>query len=413
MNFPFYIAKRYLFAKKSRSVINVISGISMAGIALASFALICTLSVFNGFHSLVGNLLSDFDPQLKIVPRDSRTFDCGDSLVGKALELPFVSMGSFTLEEQALIQYKGGQQICYIKGVDENYHQLTGIENLLRGNGIYMLEDEICHYAIIGVGLMGRLDCGINPASPFSLYIPKTGTGSVNPLNPGSAFNRAQVYSPGVVFMVNQEKYDDNYLIVSLELARSLTGRQGQASALELAIDPGTGIAKAKRELSALLGDSYLVQDRVEQQMDVFKVVKLEKFISYLFLSFILLIACFNIISSLIMLIIDKQADASLLESLGATPRTVERIFVTNGVLISLVGAIGGLVLGIITVALQQKLGFLKLGQAGSFIVDAYPVQLKLSDIAIVLATVLAVSFISVRPIGPISKKFIGKSQRD
>jgi len=413
MNVPFYIAKRYLFAKKSQGVINVISGISMAGIALASFALICTLSVFNGFHSLVGNLLSDFDPQLKVVPREGRYFDCRDSLIDSALKLPFINMGSFTIEEQAIVQYKGGQQICIIKGVDENYHELTGIEGLLRGNGIYMLEDEICHYAILGVGLMGRLDCGINPTSPFSIYMPKIGGGSVNPLNPGNAFNSAKVYSPGVVFMVNQEKYDDSYLIVSLDLARSLTGRQGQASALELSIGGGTSVSKAKRELSAVLGDGFLIQDRIEQQMDVFKVVKLEKFISYLFLSFILLIACFNIISSLIMLIIDKQADASILESMGATPRTVERIFITNGVLISLVGALGGLVLGIIAVALQQKFGFLKLGQSGSFIVDAYPVQLKLSDIAIVLATVLAVSFLSVRPIGPISKKFIGKSQRD
>ncbi len=411
MNFPFFIARRYLFAKKSHNVINVISGISMAGIALAAFALICTLSVFNGFHSLVETLLSDFDPELKVVRADGSVIDCRDSLILSARNLDFVRESSFSLEEQALVQYQGNQQICMIKGVDDAFHELTGIENLLRGNGIYMLEDDICDYAIPGVGLMSRLECGINPVKPLSIYIPRPGNGAISPLNPGGAFNQAQAYSPGVVFMVNQEKYDDNYLLVSLDLARRLTGRSEQASDLEIALDGSISIRKAKRELTSLLGPEYLVQDRVEQQMDVFKVVKLEKFISYLFLSFILLIACFNIISSLIMLIIDKQSDAWLLESMGATTPTVEKIFITNGMLISLIGALAGLALGIIAVLLQQKFGFIRLGQAGSFVVDAYPVHLKLTDVAIVLATVLAVSFLAVRPIGPISKKFIGKAK--
>lgn len=412
MNFPFFIARRYLFARKSHNVINVISGISMAGIGLASFALICTLSVFNGFHGLISTLMSDFDPQLKVVAADSKFFSASDERIAQARELPFVSVSCLTLEEQALARYKSRQQICMVKGVEDSFHELTGIENLLRGNGVFMLEDDVCSYCIMGAGLMSRLDCGINPVNPIGLYIPRK-DGPVSVLNPTAAFNQADVYSPGAVFLVSQEKYDDNYVLISLNLARRLSGREDGASALELGLVDGYSLRKARKQLEQVLGSDFVVQDRIEQQADVFKVVKLEKLISYFFLTFILLIACFNIIGSLIMLIIDKQQDASLLESMGADRRTVERIFVLNGMMISFVGALSGLVIGIIAVLLQQRFGFIKLGQEGSFIVDAYPVILELKDIIIVLATVLLVSYISVRPIGPISRRFLKGSERD
>lgn len=412
MNFPFYIARRYLFAKKSHNVINIISAISVAGIMLASFALICTLSVFNGFHELVESLFKDFDPELKVVPAHGKFFSTDDERINRTLALPFIDISSFTIEEQALIGYKSKQQIVMIKGVEDSYHELVGIENVLKGDGIYMLEDEICNYGIMGLGLMRKMDCGMKPVAPLKLYVPKK-EGQVSIANPASSFNQADVYSPGVVFMVEQEKYDDNYVLISLALARKLTGRDNEASALELKISQGTSLKKAKRELSAVLGNDFIVQDRIEQQQDVFKVVKLEKFISYLFLSFILLIACFNIIGSLIMLMVEKQQDAGLLRSMGAEQRTIESIFVTNGVLISLIGAVSGLVLGVVAILLQQKFGFIKLGSEGSFIVDAYPVAIYIKDIILVLITVLAVSFISVRPIGPIARRFIKKSERD
>ncbi|MBR5935148.1 MAG: FtsX-like permease family protein [Bacteroidaceae bacterium] len=412
MNFPFYIARRYLFAKKSHNVINIISAISVAGIMLASFALICTLSVFNGFHELVESLFKDFDPELKVVPAHGKFFSTDDERINRTLALPFIDISSFTIEEQALIGYKSKQQIVMIKGVEDSYHELVGIENVLKGDGIYMLEDEICNYGIMGLGLMRKMDCGMKPVAPLKLYVPKK-EGQVSIANPASSFNQADVYSPGVVFMVEQEKYDDNYVLISLALARKLTGRDNEASALELKIRQGTSLKKAKRELSAVLGNDFLIQDRIEQQQDVFKVVKLEKFISYLFLSFILLIACFNIIGSLIMLMVEKQQDAGLLRSMGAEQRTIESIFVTNGVLISLIGAVSGLVLGVVAILLQQKFGFIKLGSEGSFIVDAYPVAIYIKDIILVLITVLAVSFISVRPIGPIARRFIKKSERD
>ncbi len=412
MNFPFYIARRYLFAKKSHNVINVISAISVAGIILASFALICTLSVFNGFHDLVESLFRDFDPEIKVVSADRKFFSIDDELIRQAKELDFIDVYTFTLEEQALISYKSKQQIAMIKGVDDSYHDLVGIENLLKGNGIYMLEDAVCHYGIMGVGLMNKMDTGIKPSSPLKLYVPKK-EGRVNLSNPVTSFNYANIYSPGVIFCVEQEKYDDNYVLISLELAQQLTDRTNEASALEIKTKEGTSLRKAIRQLQTLLGPGFEVQDRLHQQKDVFKVFKMEKFISYLFLTFILLIACFNIIGSLIMLMVEKQKDAGLLESMGAEQKTVERIFIINGVLISLIGAVTGLALGIIAVLLQQKYGFISLGSAGNFIVDAYPVSIKLQDIILVLVTVLVVSFLSVRPIGPIARRFIRKSESD
>ena len=412
MNFPFYIARRYLFAKKSHNVINVISAISVAGIMLASFALICTLSVFNGFHDLVESLFRDFDPEIKVVSANRKFFSIDDERISKARQLDFVDVYSFSLEEQALISYKSKQQITMIKGVDDNFHDLVNIENVLKGGGIYMLEDEVCHYAIMGVGLMNRMDCGMKPAYPLYLYVPKK-EGRVSTVNPATSFNQASVYSPGVVFCVEQEKYDDNYVLVSLDLAQLLTDRQGEASALEIKTKEGTSLRKAIHELESLMGPEFELQDRLHQQKDVVKVFKMEKFISYLFLTFILLISCFNIIGSLIMLMVEKQKDAGLLESMGAEQKTVERIFIINGVLISLIGAVGGLVLGVIAVLLQQKYGFISLGTAGNFIVDAYPVSIKIQDIVLVLITVLVVSFLSVRPIGPIARRFIRKSESD
>ncbi len=412
MNFPFYIARRYLFAKKSHNVINVISAISVAGIMLASFALICTLSVFNGFHQLVESLFRDFDPEIKVVSAQRKFFSMDDERIKKARQLDFIDVSTFSLEEQALISYKSKQQIAMIKGVDDSFHELTGIENLLRGNGIFMLEDNVCHYAIMGVGLMNRMDCGMKPAYPLYLYVPKK-DGRVSTVNPAASFNQASIYSPGVVFCVEQEKYDDNYVLISLDLAQQLTDRPNEVSALEIKTVEGTSIRKAIRELQSLLGDDFEVLDRLHQQKDVFKVFKMEKFISYLFLTFILLIACFNIIGSLIMLMVEKQKDAGLLESMGAGQKTVERIFIINGVLISLIGAVTGLVLGVIAVLLQQKYGFISLGTAGNFIVDAYPVSIKIQDIILVLITVLVVSFLSVRPIGPIARRFIRKSESD
>ncbi len=408
MNFPFYIAKRYLFAKKSHNVINVISGISVAGIALASFALICTLSVFNGFNDLVATLFTKFDPELKIVSTQGKLFNTDNSKIQDLSDLPFVEEYSFSLEEQALIQYRNSQQIITIKGVEESFYATSGIEDILRGNGIFMLADEVCNYGIPGLGIISKLGSGIQPAEPFKLYVPKQGE-RVNMINAAANFNSCNIYSPGVAFQVNQTKYDENYLLVSLDVAENLTGYNNQATAIELKLSDNISVKKAKKRIAALLGTDFKVLDRYEQQEDIFKVVKLEKFISYLFLTFILLIACFNIISSLIMLMIEKQADTEILRSLGADKSTTTQIFVYDGILISMIGAVSGVVLGTIAALMQQHFGFIPLGTNGGFIVDAYPVNLKIEDIVLVLATVLVVSYISIKPIGKLAKRVIGQ----
>lgn len=408
MNFPFYIAKRYLFAKKSHNVINVISGISVAGIALASFALICTLSVFNGFNDLVATLFTKFDPELKIVSTQGKLFNTDNSKIQDLSTLPFVEEYSFSLEEQALIQYRNSQQIITIKGVEESFYAASGIEDILRGNGIFMLADEVCNYGIPGIGIISKLGSGIQPAEPFKLYVPKQGE-RVNMINAAANFNSCNVYSPGVAFQMNQAKYDENYLLVSLDVAENLTGYNNQATAIELKLSDNISVKKAKKRIAALLGTDFKVLDRYEQQEDIFKVVKLEKFISYLFLTFILLISCFNIISSLIMLMIEKQSDTEILRSLGADKSTTTQIFIYDGILISMIGAVSGVVLGTIAALLQQQFGFIPLGTNGGFIVDAYPVNLKIEDIVLVLATVLVVSYISIKPIGKLAKRVIGQ----
>lgn len=408
MNFPFYIAKRYLFAKKSHNVINVISGISVAGIALASFALVCTLSVFNGFNSLVAMLFTKFDPELKIVAAQGKLFEANDSTIEELTALPFVEECSYSLEEQALVQYRNSQQIVMIKGVEESFYSTSGIEDILRGNGIFMLSDAVCEYGIPGMGIISNLGCGMQPAEPFKLYVPKQGE-RVNMINATSNFNSCSIFSPGVAFQVNQAKYDENYIIVSLDLARELTGYKNRASAIELKLSEKTSIKRAKKRIESVIGSDFIVLDRYEQQEDIFKVVKLEKFISYLFLTFILLIACFNIISSLIMLMIEKQSDTEILKSLGADSSATTQIFIYDGILISMTGAISGVLLGTITALLQQCFGFIPLGANGGFIVDAYPVNVHWQDIVLILATVLAVSYISIKPIGKLAKRVIGQ----
>lgn len=408
MNFPFYIAKRYLFAKKSHNVINVISGISVAGIALASFALVCTLSVFNGFNDLVATLFTKFDPELKIVAAQGELFDIDNCAVEEISQLPFVEDYSYSLEEQALVQYRNTQQIVVIKGVEESFYSTSGIEDILRGNGIFMLTDAVCEYGIPGMGVISNLGSGIQPAEPFKLYVPKQGE-RVNMINAAANFQSSNVFSPGVAFQVNQAKYDENYIIVSLDLVRKLTGYQNKASAIELKLTDDISVKRAKKKIAAIVGTDFKVLDRYEQQEDIFKVVKLEKFISYLFLTFILLIACFNIISSLIMLMIEKQADTEILRSLGADKATTTSIFIYDGILISMLGAVSGVVLGTIAALLQQYFGFIPLGTNGGFIVDAYPVSVHLQDIILVLTTVLAVSYISIKPIGKLAKRVIGQ----
>lgn len=407
MNLSLYIAKRYLFSKKSHNAINIISGISACGVALATLALVCTLSVFNGFQELVAGLFTAFDPELKITATESKTFDSQDSLVVRVRELPEVEVATLCIEENAMVQYKGRQAVVTIKGVEDNFEQLTEIDSILYGYGNFTLRDEIVDYGILGIQLTSTLGTGIRPIDPIEVYAPKRGQ-TVNMANPTGSFEQAYLFSPGVVFAVNQEKYDATYILASLDFARRLFDYNTEITSLELKLKEGTNIERVQRNIQKLLGEKFLVQNRYEQQADVFRIMEIEKLISYLFLSFILLVACFNIIGSLSMLIIDKKEDVKTLRNLGADNRLIVRVFFTEGCLISLVGALIGIVAGIGLCLLQEHYGLIALGSQGGFVVDAYPVSVQAGDVILIFFTVLAMGCLSVwYPVKYLSKRLI------
>lgn len=409
MNFPFYIARRYLFSKKSHNAINVISTISVCGVALATLALVCTLSVFNGFQDLVETFFTAFDPQLKITAVRGKVFDGQDKRVLQLKKLPEVAVYSESLEDNVMVQYQGRQAMAVIKGVEDNFDQLTPIDSILFGRGDLLLHDEVVDYAIPGIQLLSTLGSGIRFLDPLEIYAPRRGA-KVNMANPSTGFVTGNLFSSGLVFAVNQEKYDASYILTSMNFARKLFQYTTEVSAINLKLKDGADTDAVKKHIQTLLGDDFRVQDRYEQQADTFRIMEIEKLISYLFLTFILMIACFNVIGSLSMLIIDKRDDVVTLRNLGASDRQIVRIFLFEGRMISLFGALAGVILGLLLCWLQQEYGLISLGDSGSFVVDAYPVSVHASDVIIVFVTVLLVGFLSVwYPIRFLSKRLLKK----
>ena len=411
MRLPFYIARRYLFSKKSHNAINVISGVSVCGVALATLALVCTLSVFNGFQDLVKTMFTAFDPELKITSVAGKVFDAEDQRIIAIQSMPEVEVFSKSLEDNAMVQYKGRQAMVTIKGVEDNFNQLTAIDSILYGRGEPVLHDEVVDYAIPGIELISVLGTGIRFLDPLEVYAPKRGV-KVNVANPSSGFQMDYLHSSGLTFAVNQQKYDASYILTSLDFARNLFQYGTEVSSIELKLCPDADVDEVKGKISKVLGGDFLVQDRYEQQMDTYRIMEVEKLISYLFLSFILLIACFNVIGSLSMLIIDKREDVSTLRNLGADNRLIFRIFLFEGCLISFSGALVGVVLGLVLCLAQQEFGIISLGSgdsAGAFVVDAYPVSVHLSDVVLILITVLGVGFLSVLyPVRYLSRRLLG-----
>lgn len=409
MNFPFYIARRYLFSKKSHNAINVISAISVCGVALATLALVCTLSVFNGFQDLVTTFFTAFDPQLKITAVRGKVFDGQDKRVLQLKKMPDVEVYSESLEDNVMVQYQGRQAMAVVKGVEDNFDQLTPIDSILFGRGDLLLHDEVVDYAIPGIQLLSTLGSGIRFLDPLEIYAPRRGA-KVNMANPSTAFVTGNLFSSGLVFAVNQEKYDASYILTSIDFARRLFQYTTEVSAINLKLKAGADTDAVKKHIQDLLGDDFLVQDRYEQQADTYRIMEIEKLISYLFLTFILMIACFNVIGSLSMLIIDKRDDVVTLRNLGASNRQIVRIFLFEGRMISFFGAFAGVVLGLLLCWLQQEYGLIALGSSGSFVVDAYPVSVHASDVLLIFITVLLIGFLSVwYPVRFLSKRLLNK----
>lgn len=404
----FFIARRYLFAKKSHHAINIISGISVLGVAVATMAMVVTLSVFNGFQDLVAELFTAFDPELRVTPRDGQTVSAKDTALLALQKSDKVDVFTPVLEGQALVVQDGRQQVVTIKGVADNITEQTHIEDILYGEGSFCLHADVLEYGVLGIQLAQQLGLPAFFENPLQVYAPKPGE-RVNIGNPLSSFNHDELQSPGVVFMVRQAKYDTGYIITSLQFAQKLFDRQGRVSSVELKLKDGASTDKVKQQLQAQLGERFKVEDRYEQQNDVFRVMRVEKLISYLFLSFILLVACFNIIGSLSMLMIDKRQDIQTLRSLGATDAQICTIFRLEGHIISLAGALLGLVLGAVLCWVQQEFGLVNMGSTeGNFIVEAYPVSVYLTDILLVLVTVLAVGWLAIwYPVRYLSRKIL------
>ena len=408
MNFPFYIARRYLFSKKSTHAINVISGISVVGVAVATMALVVTLSVFNGFHDLVASFFTQMDPQLKVTPVKGKTAPADDPILTEIRQLPDVEVATECLEEQALAVYGDRQMMVKIKGVEDNFNQLTHIQEILEGDGDFELHAADLNYGIPGLGVAYQLGLGYTYEHPLKIFAPRR-EGQLNMANPTEGFVVDELYSPGVIFCMKQGKYDKNYILTSLAFTRHLFDLEGRLSSLELRLKPGSDFDRVKEQMVKIAGDKYNVFDRYEQQDDTFRIMKVEKLIAYVFLTFILVIACFNIIGSLSMLIIDKKEDVVTLRNLGATDHQITRIFLFEGRLISAIGAVLGVLIGLLLCWLQQQYGIVRLGSSeGSFVVDAYPVSVHPWDIVLIFFTVMAVGFLSVwYPVRYFSKRIL------
>lgn len=405
--FSFYIAKRYLLTKKSHHAINIISGISVCGVAFATAALVCILSVFNGFQDMVANLFTAFDPELKIVAAEGKFMQADSKALQNLKNHDEIAVISEILEDQALLTIHNRQVMATIKGVDDNFEKLIDFNRIKFGDGTYSLHADVIEYGILGINLLSNLGIDVGFPTPIQVYAP-VGDEHIDMNDPSESFNQDELYSPQVAFSVGQQKYDSKYALTSLRFARNLFDKAGMVSAVELKLKSGADIDKMKRTLSNELGDGYIVMDRYEQQEDTFKIMKIEKLISYLFLTFILMIACFNIIGSISMLIIDKKNDAMTLRNLGATEHQIANIFMIEGRMISLIGAIIGIAFGLALCLIQQHYGIIKFGQsAGSYIIDSYPVSVHIQDIIIVFFTVLIVGLVSVwYPVRQLSKKY-------
>lgn len=410
MSFPYYIARRYLFSKKSHTAINIISGISVCGVAIATAALICILSVFNGFEDMVARLFTAFDPELKIVPTEGKYMAADSRELQQIRGDEHIAVYTEVIEDNALLMINNRQVMATIKGVEDNFTDLVDIEDILYGDGIFQLHVDVLDYGVAGVGILQQLGLSNGFPDPIKVFAPRKGE-RIDLTDPRDSFTEEELYSPNVCFMVKQGKYDAHYVITSIDFARRLFERKGYLTAVELRLQKGSDLGAVKKSIQQQLGNNYQVLDRYEQQESTFKIMKIEKLISYIFLTFILLIACFNIIGSLTMLMIEKKQDALTLRNLGATHSQISQIFMLEGRMISLMGAIAGILIGLALCLIQQHYGVIRFGsQEGAYIIDSYPVSVHIWDVVLIFFTVIAVGFLSVwYPVKSFTSKFADK----
>jgi lipoprotein-releasing system permease protein len=393
-----------LFAKKSRNAINIISAVSVAGVAVGTMTLIIVLSVFNGLEKMVSAIFNTFDPDIKITAAQGKTFEADAAMITLLANTEGISAYSLTLEENALLRYDEGQFIATIKGVDDNYHKVTDINNSM-WDGEFILEDENeRQFAVPGLGVSQYLGIRINFITPLFVYVPRKGATSLNAEN---AFNREYIFPSGI-FEVEKD-YDSKYVYLPIDFVRRLTDNENMSSSVEIKVIKEAETDVIKKKIAKALGADYVVQNRYEQQEIFYKVMKSERLAIFVILTLILLIASFNITGSLTMLIIEKKRDIEILQSLGADNDLIKKIFIFEGWLISIIGAVAGIILGFFVCWLQQIFGLVRL-HSESLLMDAYPVVLKLKDFIIVPATVLLIGYWAAwYPVRYLTKRFLMK----
>lgn len=404
MNVSFFIARRYLFSKKSHNVVNVISAISVCGIAVATAAIVCVLSIFNGFGGIVEGTFNAFDPDLKITVKEGKVFDYHTPEFEKALQINGIQIISESLEENALFMFGESQVPVLMKGVSEEFKLMTDMEKLLL-EGSFNLREDVVDYTTLGSGLAMTLGARPGFINPIEIYAPKRDV-RVNLANPAAAFTRAYIQIGGV-FSLNSPEYDEQMAIVPIQLARDLFGYENQVTSLDIKLEPNVSVNRVKREIERILGDDFLVEDRYQQQKESYRMMQIEKWVTFLIMVFVLLIAVFNLVGSLSMLIVEKRDDIKSLQNMGASEQLISRIFLYEGWLISFIGIISGIITGLALCLLQQYFGLLQLSDTpGAYIIDAYPVIVKMTDVVIAFAVVSLISLLTVLyPVNNLRKK--------
>lgn len=403
MKLSLYIAKRYLFAKKSRNAINVISAVSVAGVAVGTMALIIILSVFNGLETMVSKIFNTFDPDIKITAAEGKTFIADTSRLKLLANVDGLSCYSLTIEENALLKYGDRQYIATIKGVDDNYSMVTNVDSAMWEGEFILNDDKGRSFAIPGMGVAVNLGMRINFITQLSIIVPRKNA-STN-LDPENALKRQYVFPSGI-FEVEKE-YDSKYVYLPIDFVRNLTETYDGTSSIEIKFKENANSKSVQKRIKEIYGNGFVVKNQYEQQEMFYKVMRSERLAIFLILTLILIIASFNIIGSLTMLIIEKERDIEILKSLGADNNLIQKIFIFEGWLISIIGAMAGLFLGFLICWLQQTFGLVKL-HSESLIMDAYPVVMKLKDFIIVPATVLLIGYWAAwYPVRFLTKKFL------
>lgn len=411
MNFPFYIARRYLVSKKSHNIINIISGISVVGVGIGAMALIIVLSVFNGFDKLVISLFSSFNSSIQITPSHGKTFSLKSLPIDKIKRIPGIAYITEVIEEDALMKYKDNQSIVTIKGVSEAYKKMSGLDSMIV-EGTFTLQDGNQDFAIVGNGVAATLGLNLQDyLNPIFVFVPRRDASFSGGFE--NAFNSEVIFPSG--FFQIQYEYDIKYAIMPLRFVKKILVYDDERTSLEIDLVKEADQKKIQKQIEMIAGKDFIVKNRYQQQEILYQIMISEKNYIFLILTLILIIATFNVIGTLSMLILDKKKDIAVLQSMGANQLMVRLIFLFEGLLISFIGALSGLILGAIVCWAQIRFGFVRLGSAdSSFIVSSYPVDIQIGDFIMVFLTVMTIGLLAAwYPVYNIKKIHLGQIKLD